>query len=312
VAYDFSRFLVQQQHEETAEYVDYQLTYINRDWLLIEKRHIEQVFGMSFLIIKNGKMTHHTMIAMKTDCENAMVFRKWCEDNHKSGWITPGCRVTSLDDARPWLTSYGYYLMCNWKETSFHFDTTGPVGCFLSHRAVWQQCVERKEPIWVFEEGVSWYDTSAFDYLDVHHASVDLILGHTFPVWRMWHQTPIATRSVLDPVLESIEKVLYGTKCYRVSPAFAARLLEKSTTFDMHVDAFLCTSAIMYAAEFDVCRTKVNLVYAKSSGTINHSMDYNLLVVTTLLILVVLCVLFSAKLGHMYRRCRTACTRSRV
>jgi GR25 family glycosyltransferase involved in LPS biosynthesis len=210
-----------------------------------------------------------------------------------------------LAEAKPWLTSYGYYIMQNWRESSCHFDSTGPIGCFLAHRDVWSACVARNETTWVFEEGVYSYDTPKIKDLDIQYPVMDVILGHTFMLPRSWKQKSIDKHSMGNE-LTSIDKIYFGTKCYRISPRFAARLLENSVRFDTHVDTFICTESIRYADEFQLARTTRNIVHAASSRKINHSIDHSLLIFCLLLLGIICSVAGSIQAMRLYRRCRQA------
>jgi GR25 family glycosyltransferase involved in LPS biosynthesis len=244
------------------------------------------------------------MISMDPVCKNVHTFKEWCKQHHRTYEIVPGRKIHSLEEATPWLTSYGYYIMHNWRESPCHFDSTGPIGCFLAHRNIWEECVTRNENIWVFEEGVYGYATSMFEHLDNIHPNTDLILGHTVPLLRMWRQNSI-DKEVISTSLMSIDKIYFGTKCYRISPRFAARLLQNSLRFDTHVDTFICTESIRYADEFQVTRTHRNIVSGLSSGKINHSIDHSLLILCLLLLTVVLSIGGSIQAVRLYRRCRS-------
>jgi hypothetical protein len=251
-------------------------------------------------------MVHHMMISMTTTSPNVDTFKTWCTQRHQTCEIIPGRRISSLLEAKPWLTSYGYYIMNNWRESSCHFDTTGPVGCFLAHRDAWAKCVSRNEHMWIFEEGVYGYDTTMFDQLDRLHPTVDLIMGHTIILPRMWRQRSV-DKHAIGTLLTSIDKIYFGTKCYRLSPALAERLLQNSMTFDTHVDTFICTEAILYADEFTSCRTYKNIVFAASGGTINHSVDHSLLILLSMFVGIVLGSVCMIYILRLYRRCRSRC-----
>jgi len=248
------------------------------------------------------------MISLDASTQNVSTFKEWCT-NRKQPWsVLPGRRISTLEEAKPLLTSYGYYIMQNWRETSSHFDSTGPIGCFLAHRDAWAACVLRNEQTWVFEEGVYAYETPLFDKLDRQYPTTDLILGHTFTVLRMWKQKSIGKR-IICPLLSTVDKVYFSTKCYRISPLFAARLLENSKTFDTHVDTFICTESIRYADEFNTARTIRSIVSAKSSGTINHSIDHSVLILCLLVLSILVLSVGSIAVTRLYKRCRAGIDR---
>jgi hypothetical protein len=243
------------------------------------------------------------MISLEPKSKNVHTFKEWCHGRNQTWEIVPGRRIQSKEEARPWLTSYAWYIMHNWREGPSHFDATGPIGCFLAHRDAWQVCVARNEQVWIFEEGVYGYDSALFDQVQTAHPTTDLIMGHALRVLRMWRQASVGSYT-MDSLLTPIDKIDYGTKCYRLSPAFAARLLQNSVVFDTHVDTFLCTEAIMYAPEFKAARMHRFMVSAASSGTINHSIDQSLLIGYSLAVSILLCLLGAAHVLRLYRRCR--------
>lgn len=236
-------------------------------------------------------MVHHIMIAMDpTTAPSVVQFTQWCLRNHRTYSVQMGIRMASLPDAKPYLTDFGYFYMNRWRETSFHFDRLGPIGCFLSHREVWKQCLQRKEAVWIFEEGVRTYDTQWFEHLDSVRSDYDLIMGHSVPVLRFFKQQPMGQQRIGTDI-EAIDKVYFGTKCYRVTPRFAAQLLVKSSKFDLHVDSFICCVAMYDAGLFKSCRTRKPVVTAYSAGIINHSFDRALVYGSALLLVSVILLL---------------------
>jgi hypothetical protein len=253
-------------------------------------------------------MVHHLMISLNAETPNVTAFKARCRRRNQTCEVLPGRRISSVSEAKPWLTSYGYYIMNNWRESSCQFDTTGPVGCFLAHREAWAICVARDEHVWIFEEGVYAYEDPMFDRIKRRHPTTDLIRGHTIPLLRIWKQRSIGKRAI-DSLLTTVDKIYYGSKCYRLSPAFAARLLQNSMTFDTHVDTFICTQAIQHADEFSVTRTYTNIVSAVSSGSINHSIDHSLLIMVLLVVGLLSSMVGLICLHRVYRRCRTRCSK---
>lgn len=247
-------------------------------------------------------MVHHIMITMDTESDNVQRFAAWCNGHSRSCEVQAGTRVASLCDIKPYLTPYGWHSMHNRRESSCHFDSLGPVGCFLAHRSAWETCVRRGEATWIFEEGVRSFDTDTFDRLDANCGHADLILGHTVPVLRMWKQRTLS-RQDMGNGLVSIDKIYFGTKCYRVSPGFAARLLQESARFDTHVDTFVNTTAMYYADEFVVGRTVESMVGAGSSHRIRHSVDHGLLILSCMLAAALGSAVLLAVMTGKYRTC---------
>jgi GR25 family glycosyltransferase involved in LPS biosynthesis len=244
------------------------------------------------------------MISLHAQSKNVQTFTEWCDARQQTNQVLPGRKVASLEEARPWLTSYAWYSMHNWREGPCHFDTTGPIGCFLAHRDAWQVCVTRNEYVWIFEEGVYNYDSLLFDQIQSAHPKTDLIMGHALQVARLWKQTSMDSSYTADSLMMPLDKIDYGTKCYRLSPSFATKLLQHSLTFDTHVDAFICTEALMHTKDFTAARTRRFLVSATSSGTINHSIDQSLLIGYSLAVTSLLCLVGFIFCLRLYRKCR--------
>ena len=237
---------------------------------------------------------------------NIDVLRAWGAAHKRTVEIQPGITIATTAEAKPHLTSYGYYVMNNWRDGSCHFDTTGPVGCFLAHRHAWNICVTRNEAVWIFEEGVSAYTTADFDELDQRYPHLDLVLGHSIVTARLWRQCLYRPQQ-LNSLLTAIDKIYYGTKCYRVSPAFARQLLVDSHRFDTHVDTYISTQAMMFRDTFQSARTTHNIVEARSVKMINHSLDHNMVVVFTLSGLVLVVSVLASLMRLLYVRCRRSC-----
>lgn len=251
-------------------------------------------------------MVHHIIISLDpSSSKNVNTFKEWCSVNQKSHSVQVGTRVQSTQEAKNYLTDFGYYNIGRWRETSFHFDTLGPIGCFLSHREVWKICIQRNETTWVFEEGVVSYDTNRMDTLDTQYSDYDLILGHSVPVIRLLKQTSLRHRIMSDGSgLQSIDKIYFGTKCYRITPRFATHLLYKSCKFDLHVDSFICCVAMYDEDIFKSGRTTHEVVSAKSAGTINHSMDLSLVNGITMISGIIVSVIIIIYLIHRNLKCK--------
>lgn len=244
---------------------------------------------------------------MDTTNANSIYFRKWCLENKRSYSYVSGVRLQPTDDVKDYLTPYGYYIMNNWRESPAHFDTMGPIGCFLAHKKAWEYCVQENKPCWIFEEGVVSYDTKAFELFDTTYIDYDFLHGHTVPVVRIWKQKKMVGSSCTNNDMYPIDQIYYGTKCYRVSPTFAKILLDNSIQFDVHVDTFVCLIA-MYYADLKTGKTRVPLVVAGSSKLIDHSVERNVLLPQTLFVIIGVlcgCLLFTLfTLYLLYRKCR--------
>jgi GR25 family glycosyltransferase involved in LPS biosynthesis len=250
------------------------------------------------------------MISMDVSCSNVRKFESWCTENERPFELIAGVRVDTLESVKEHITPYGYYVMKNWRESCAHFDTLGPIGCFLAHRNAWKQCIKSTaEHSWIFEEGVSRYDDDKIRLLENEYNQFDLIHGHSIQVVRLWKQRPIGlspneNTDAYKDMMVPFSKIYYGTKCYRVSRRFARRLLEKSEQFDVHVDTFLSIMAIYYNDEFLTGHVKCAVVNGASSKKIDHSIDRNLLLPITTITIIIICIMCIIVLNHYYKKCR--------
>lgn len=249
-------------------------------------------------------MVHHVMISLSSSSKNVHTFQSWCKAYNKTCEISSGVQVKDWKEYKDIIAPYSFFILHNRRLDCHHFDTTGPIGCFLAHKKVWKICVQRNEPTWIFEEGVSSYRQNIFHELDTYHENVDLILGHTVPVFSIYRQNSICKKGDdVGSYLQPIDKIYFGTKCYRISPRFASFLLEHSKQIDLHVDSYINVMAIYYADQFQSYRTPFNIVTAWSSGKINHSVDCNLLIPCILMLIILCCILVKFLLYRKYKTC---------
>ena len=256
------------------------------------------------------------MISLNANSKNTKNFRNWCSRHEKTYEVIPGVRVENWKDYKRQLCPYAYYLMYNWRPSSHHFDTTGPIGCFLAHRNAWSICVQKQENIWIFEEGVYSYNDDVFEKLNTFK-HVDLILGHTIFVPNIKKQRCIRheynkNNKITPDGLSHIDKVYYGTKCYNISPRFAQLLIDHSKQIDTQVDTYLCIMAIYYDDSFNVFRSTSTLVGAASSGTINHSMDYSVLIPYVLLFIIFIIFIMKVIIYKKFKKCENTLNKHKL
>lgn len=54
-----------------------------------------------------------------------------------------------------WISEKGFFIDDNWRDPVFNYSVQkGEVGCFLSHYFLWKKCIEKNEPIIIFEDDV--------------------------------------------------------------------------------------------------------------------------------------------------------------
>lgn len=248
------------------------------------------------------------MITMDPNHVNANIFSKWCTDQERSYDIVEGIRVESIASIKQYLTSYGYYTMYNKRETHSHFDTLGPIGCFLAHRRAWMTFLDSDHDYcWILEEGVRSYDTESFQKVEVDYHNFDFIHAHNVFVFRVLKQNhaSISTKVQYDDGnIVPINKVFNGTKCYRISRKFAVLLVEHSQLFDVHVDAYICQMAIKHHDVIVSGHLTRNIVRANSSRRIVHSIDTNTTNTIMYMLIISVCILCTIVIYWYYRRCK--------
>lgn len=114
--------------------------------------------------------------------------------------------------------------------------TPGEVGCFASHRRLWQQCVERREPVMIMEDD--------FLILPRFGAAVDQASAHIDSCGHIRLQDERRARKLAqgacgDFTLARYTKAPHCTMCYALSPAVASSFLNASKIIDAPVDVFI-------------------------------------------------------------------------
>ena len=114
--------------------------------------------------------------------------------------------------------------------------TIGEVGCFASHRALWQRCIKLGEPILVMEDD--------FDLLNGFTSAVREAarLAPTLGFIRL--QTDLRARHVPlflagEFTASRFTKAPHSTMCYAISPETAHRFVALTEVFDAPVDVFI-------------------------------------------------------------------------
>lgn len=111
----------------------------------------------------------------------------------------------------------------------------GELGCFASHRALWQRCVDAKEPVVVMEDDFNILE----NFPDALRSCQKLIrqLG--------WIRLQATSRGKLLTIGASEEfnvgryrKVPFGLMCYCISPEVAQRFLQLTAKVEAPVDEF--------------------------------------------------------------------------
>ena len=112
----------------------------------------------------------------------------------------------------------------------------GEIGCYASHRALWQRCVDLNEPIIIMEDDFS---------LDPRFSEAVQLVGDIigdYGYLRLQVETRARKRDVRaygDFMVHHYTKVPHSMMCYALVPDVAMRLLERSVVLDAPVDVML-------------------------------------------------------------------------
>lgn len=115
----------------------------------------------------------------------------------------------------------------------------GEVGCFLSHRTLWQRCAESGDDAWcILEDDIA--------LLDEFEARIRLLMAHReqWDVVRLMELIPrrgswTHARLDADHVLRAYDRQPSGMQGYLIKPASARRVLEHSDRIVWPVDETL-------------------------------------------------------------------------
>lgn len=116
------------------------------------------------------------------------------------------------------------------------FPAPGEIGCFASHRMLWQRCAERDEPLMIMEDD--------FELLPgfgrAFEASVPLVESVGF---LRLQQSSRASRKPLgnvgEFVLSRYTKPPHCLMCYAIAPHVARHFVDATRTVDAPVDVFI-------------------------------------------------------------------------
>lgn len=114
--------------------------------------------------------------------------------------------------------------------------TKGEIGCYASHRALWQQCVDSNEPIVIMEDDF----TLAGQFARALGLAKEII--HEYGFLRFQLERRAKKRLVKEYGEFSVyqyTKVPHSMMCYVLHPRVAARLLERSRVLDAPVDVMV-------------------------------------------------------------------------
>lgn len=150
------------------------------------------------------------------------------------------------------LKKQGWYR----PPTKFAKLTRGELGCFLSHRAVWQRIVQLNLPYaLIIEDDCTLNPTHAKEIQE----GLDEFEDHSWNILFLGRNLALAQNGL--PVKSKIvqSKRSWGLFCYAVSQQGARELLRHSYPLTMAVDIFVSTAPInhRYAFKKNICNFTV-------------------------------------------------------
>lgn len=133
----------------------------------------------------------------------------------------------------------GYFDGCDeeeWLLNTGHPMSLGEVGCFASHRSMWQKCVELGEPIMIMEDD--------FQLLPGFADAVEKVAGNISDCGfiRLQSETRAKKQRVAalgDYTLWRYTKVPHSCMCNSVTPEVAQNLVEQTNAIYEPVDVFI-------------------------------------------------------------------------
>jgi glycosyl transferase family 25 len=133
----------------------------------------------------------------------------------------------------------GYFERCDeeeWLLNTGHPMSPGEVGCFASHRTMWQRCVELGEPLMIMEDD--------FQLLPGFAGAVEQVAGNIAECGfiRLQSETRarkqrVATRG--DYTLWRYTKVPHSCMCNSMTPEVAQNLIDQTRAIYEPVDVFI-------------------------------------------------------------------------
>ena len=134
------------------------------------------------------------------------------------------------------FTAFDEYDVDEFRLNTGRSITNGEIGCFASHRTLWQRCIRLGEPILVMEDD--------FDLLDGFSSAVREAARLAPALGFIRLQTDIRARRVPLFLAGEFEasrflKAPHSTMCYAISPDTAHRFIAQTGVFDAPVDVFI-------------------------------------------------------------------------
>ena len=133
----------------------------------------------------------------------------------------------------------GYFEHCDeeeWLLNTGHPMSLGEVGCFASHRSMWQKCVELDEPLMIMEDD--------FQLLPGFAGAVEQVAANISECGfiRLQSETRAKRQSVAtlgEYTLWRYTKVPHSCMCNSITPEVAQHLIEKPRAIYEPVDVFV-------------------------------------------------------------------------
>jgi len=145
----------------------------------------------------------------------------------------------------------------------------GEIGCFASHRRLWQTCVDRNEPVLIMEDDAQ-LEAGFPAALEAARTLIDRygFLRLADEGRRTCAKTPIHSHGEL--VVQYCLRYPYGALCYAVAPRVAAAFLAASRVLASPVDLFIKRFWAHGQPLFALCPYSVSASAHRHQSTIEH------------------------------------------
>lgn len=194
-------------------------------------------------------------------------------------------REFSDEDVKTLVTPDCFNAITSGKSVVKHIPTSkGAVGCALSHRAVWEHCVDTGMPVLVAEEDVDFLvGESAERVLSLFRNIPDdavfaSLVHHPYPSW--FHEADMKGKTV-DENWVKLGSDFSGTQLYYLTPYAATALLKNHEPINMHVDVYIAHVGLMDDAKWLASSPSTNpysMVQAASDSlnesTVGHHVNF--------------------------------------
>jgi len=203
-----------------------------------------------------------------------------------------------------------YHIKSDQDTDLMHINSTGAVGCALSHIGLWNRCVALGRPIVVVEDDMFISDTKA---VKIRNAMAHIPTGVDFA--SIVYLPALSNASVCGAKWCPIKYGFAGTQIYYVTPRGARILLQEALPVVTHVDAYIgfvsATHPSFRAVRWaEKIYTVIDMVRDHSTSTLKHTVQIRKILphgntpyVVVALVVVALVTWASVVTDRLRRRC---------